>query len=140
MSMNSYMKQFSEIPLSRYRRKQPKDKANEREMTEFRSLAGTLPWLGKGVLPLPAYNSSVLQQKLAFLKAGHLVEANAIVRDIKKLQHAIVFHQPTSVVNAILNTFSDASFNISSRKSYGQTGLISGLRIMWNDGTKLFSH
>lgn len=138
MSMNGYMSQLQEIPLSKERKRQPDEAATEREVTQFRSLAGTLLWLGKGVLPPAAYASSTMQQKLAFLKVGHLVEANDIVRDIKKLTPHIIFPRSTSVVRAMISTFSDASFNISSRKSYGQTGLVLGIRTQLEDGSELF--
>lgn len=63
MSMSSYMNQLSEIPVSRERRKQPKDKASESEMTQFRSLAETLLRLRKGVLPPVAYVSYALKKR-----------------------------------------------------------------------------
>lgn len=64
--------------------------------------------------------------------------SNEIVREIKKLQPVIVYQQPENFLNVILTTFSDASFNMSSLRSYGQNGLISGLRIMCRDGTEVF--
>ena len=51
MSMNRYMEQVKEIPVSRERKHQPDEAATPREIKQFRSLAGTLLWLGKGVLP-----------------------------------------------------------------------------------------
>lgn len=56
------------------------------------------------------------------------MEANDIIRDIRKLSPTIFFPPCAHVVNAVATTFSDASFNISSRKSYGQTGVVSGVR------------
>ena len=138
MSMHRYMEQVKEIPLSRERKRQPDESATPREMKQFRSLAGTLLWLGKGVLPPAAYASSTMQQKLALLKVRHLVEVNEIVRDIKKLTPTLFFRNSTDVVSAMVSTLSDASFNINSRKSYGQTGLIMGIRTLLQDGSECF--
>ena len=136
--MHGYMKHLQEIPISPERRKQRGDNATEHEISQFRSLAGALLWLGKGVLPPAAYASSNMQQIFSLLKVGHIVEANETVRDIRKLDPTIVYHSPGNVANAILSTFSDASFNITARKSYGQTGLVSGVRTTMQDGSELF--
>lgn len=138
MSMRSYMTQLAEINLTRERRKQLDAPASENEITAFRSLAGTLLWLGKGVLPPAAYASSTMQQKISMLKVGHLLEANEIVRDIKKLQPTLLFRRTGNVTKAMITTFSDASFNITSRKSYGQTGLVLGVRTTMDDGYEMF--
>lgn len=60
LSMTNYMKQLREILLAPGRRKELQNRANEAEMSEFRSVCGTLLWLGKGVLPPAAYGSSTL--------------------------------------------------------------------------------
>lgn len=138
MSMRSYMSQLTEISLTRERRKQPKEPASAVEITAFRSLAGTLLWLGKGVLPPAAYASSTMQQRLSMLKVGHLLEANEIVREIKKLKPVLLFRRTGTVIGAVITTFSDASFNITSRKSYGQTGLVSGVRTTMDNGSEMF--
>ena len=70
MSINRHMSEVQVIPVSKERKRQVEDAATECEITQFRSLAGTLLWLGKGVLPAAAYASSTMQQKLAFLKVG----------------------------------------------------------------------
>ena len=138
MSMEGYLSQLHEIPISRKRKKQQNEKATDLETTQFRSLAGTLLLSGEGVLPPAAYASSTMQQKLSSLKVGHLVEANDIVRDMKKLKPYILYKRPTNVTRAIVSTFSDASFNISSLKSYGQTGLVFGIRTLTKDGSEHF--
>ena len=138
MSMDSYMNELKELPLATERRKQLGEKATASEITHFRSLAGTMLWLAKGVLPPAAYASSAMQQRLSLLKVGHLLEANEMVREIKKLEPVILFRRTEGVIQAILTMFSDASFNISSRKSYGQTGVISGIRTMMKDGKEQF--
>ena len=79
-----------------------------------------------------------MQQKLALLKVRHLIEANEIVCDIKKLTPMLFFRRPTNAVRAMVTTFSDAAFNINSRKSYVQTGLIMGIRTLLKDGPECF--
>ena len=138
MMMNGYMKELREISLSKERRKQLNENATESETTLFRSLAGTMLWLGKGVLPPAAYASSAMQQRLSNLKVGHVIEANDMVRDIKKLDPTLFFRQADQVKQAWVTTFSDASFNISSRKSYGQTGVICGIRTTMNEGSEQY--
>lgn len=138
MSMEGYISQLYEIPLSRERRKQQTRKATDLEPTQFRSLAGTLLWLGKGVLSPAAYASSTMQQKLSNLKVTYLEEANEMVRYIKKFKPYILYNRPANVTRAIVPTFSDASFNINSRKSYLQTGLVLGIRTFTDDETEYF--
>lgn len=95
-------------------------------------------WLGNGVLPPAAYASSAMQQRLSFLKVGHLIEANEMVREIKNLEPVVLFRRADTAAQTMLNTFSDASFNISTRKSYGQTGVISRIRTTMENGSEQF--
>ena len=57
--------------------------------------------------------------KMGDLRVAHILEANDIIRDIRRLSPSILYPSCAHVVAAVVATFSDASFNISSRKSYG---------------------
>lgn len=80
------MQQMKDIHLSQLRRREMDTPAYEAEKSIHRGLAGKLLWLGKGVLRPTVFASPMMQQKLSCQKAAHLVEANHIVRDIKKLE------------------------------------------------------
>lgn len=105
MSMDSYMEELKDLPMTRERRKQLCEKASESKITQFRSLAGTLLWLGKDVLPPAAYASSAMQQRLSLLKVAHLVEANEMFREIKNLEPVIIFRRNEGIVQVLLTTF-----------------------------------
>ena len=138
LSMAGYIKQLKDIALSRARRKQRDEKATEAEISMFRSVTGTLLWLGKGVLPPAAYACSALQQKIVGLRVSHLMEANTMIREILKLNPMILFRRPESIEEAIICTFSDAAYNISSAKSYGQSGIFAGLSIKTAGGLQVY--
>ena len=111
------------------RRKEPHSRASASEISEFRSVCGSLLWLGKGVLPPAVYRNSVIQQIIRDHCVAHLLEASDIVRGIRKLHPSILYPDCHHIINAVVSPFSDASFNTTSRKSYGQTGLVQGIRV-----------
>lgn len=111
MTMKRYVERLKPIPMSKPRRKQLQDPATESEKKQYRSLAGTLLYLGNGVLPQASYvhiMTSVLQQQISALKVRHLVDANDMVSEILQLP-TIMFLKPHKVKNAIMSSFSDAS-------------------------------
>ena len=79
-----------------------------------------------------------MKQQLSNLRVDHLTEANEMVRDIKKLDPTLSFCQADPVEQAWANTFADASFIISYRKSYGRTGVIYGIRTTMNNGSEQY--
>ena len=114
---------------------EPDRKATEKEVTLFRSLAGELVWIGCGVLPQAAAVGSLLQQQVSHLRVSHIRRANNILGEIQRLRSVILYPPPPApVVEAKVTTFSDAAFNISPQRSYGQSGLVFRLQCKTRDG------
>ena len=137
MSMTRYVERLNAIELSCSRRKMREDTAKENEVKQYRSLAATLMYLGNAVLPQSSYATSLLQQKLPKLRVEELVTANDILKEILTLKPEIVFRaSPTAanITEVIVSSFSDAAFNHTDMSGYGQTGLLTGLRIKRRDG------
>ena len=141
MSMARYIERLRPIELSRTRRKQRLDAATDRETTQYRSLAATLMFLGNAVLPQASYATSVLQQLIPKIRVEELVVANDMLKELLSLKPKIVFKVPPPVDDiqeVIVSSFSDASFNHTDATGYGQTGLVTGLRIKRKTGLDLF--
>lgn len=62
-----------------------------------------------------------------------------MVRDIRQLELVILYRKTEELAQTFLTTFLDASFNISSQKSYGQTGVISVICVMMKEEKEHFS-
>ena len=135
LNMTEYCNRIEPIPLTRARRAQTNMPASKQELSSYQHLAGVLNFLGKGVLPHASYVASYMLQKIAPLKVSGLVTANAMLREIEKLSPSLTFLAPERnyAPDAYLCTFSDASYNISSKQSYGQTGVFTGLAIPEGD-------
>lgn len=127
MTMIRYMERLKPITLSRQRRRQHHEPASDTEKRQYRSLAGTLLYLGNGVMPQASYVTSVLQQQISALKVRHLVDANNMLGEILQLDPTLTFLKPHNVNNALISSFSDASH--PRDRDYGQSGVLSGIRI-----------
>lgn len=139
MPMVKYLERIKLIGLSRLRKKMLNERATKEEEFEYRSLAGVLNFLAGGVLPPASYVVSYLQQQTGHLNVAHLRDANAMTKELLELQPVITFKKPRSqIVEATVCTFSDASFNIGRARSYGQSGIILGLRITTSAGEHVY--
>ena len=136
ISMHRCIEKVKHIPLSRQRRKQIHEPVSEDGRRHFRTLAGTLLYLGNGVLPQASFVTSIFQQKISALSVRHLVEANNMIDELLCLSPWIKFIKSSDVRNVIISSFSDASH--PKDRDYGQSGIICGLRIITNNGVDLF--
>lgn len=128
MEMKDYLMRVKTIQISKSRKASPQLSVDERERAEYRSLAGTLLYLGQAVLPQACFVASRLQQKLGTLRVSYLIDANAMVAKLKKLQRSILYLSPDYIVDVCINTFSDASHGSGDAVS-GQSGGLYGLVI-----------
>ena len=88
-----------------------------------------------------AYITSTLQQLIPNVRVEHLVTANDMLKKVMELEPKIAFHpQPpaSEIKEVIVTSSSDASFNHGTRSGYGQTGLLTGLRIIRSEGADIF--
>lgn len=135
MNMNAYMGSIKPLDITRARRKQPNEKATPHEYKDYRSLAGSIIWAGNGAMPQAAYVGSFMQQVAPRLRVSDMTEANKMLKEIKDLNPQIMFRKLNSEIISIdVWTFSDASFNIVAGRDYGQTGIVTGLKIQGKNG------
>lgn len=126
--MGSYLKRIRPVCISRDRENHPHATVDDSERSESRSLAGTLLYLGQAVSPQAWYMASRIQQRLLYFTVKHPHEENDMVKEICSLHYFSTFPQPEELASISVCTFSDASSG-RNNYAYGQTGLISGLRI-----------
>ena len=139
LSMEKYTRRLKPLHISRSRRHEIDTRANEREVSEYRSLAGTLMYLGSGVVPQAALVTSRMQQRLGDLRVKHLIDANAMLSELTNVRPTICFLNPGPIRSVTLTTLSDASHG-GAEFDYGQSGIISGLKIDTTQTTSPIFH
>lgn len=139
INMDAFMESIEPLDITRARRKEHEDIATQHEYTAYRSLAGSIIWAGNGALPQAAFVGSLMQQTAPRLRVKDITEANKMLKEIRDLKPLISFRKLTSEVDNIdVWTFSDASFNIVTGRDYGQTGIITGLKVTGKGGESVF--
>lgn len=108
-SMPVYINRASPEHVSRSRRSDSNAKADGRETSEYRSLAGVFVFLGQAVLQQAAMVASKMQKKLENLRVAHLLDANKMLSELKELSDGIVYKAPSRPSEIALCTLSDAS-------------------------------
>lgn len=128
VSIKDYFDRIDPITISRERRKMQDEKCDGSEREELRRVAGQLNWAGRAAFPCASYAGSHSQQRIGDGRVKHLCEANSMLNELSKLDPYIRYKSPKNeITNASVVVFSDASFNIGSSRSYGQTGLVAGI-------------
>lgn len=95
--MCDYLDRVRKVQITRERKSIPSLSADNRELAEYRSLAGVLLYLGQAVMPQASLVASKMQQKLGALTVAHLLYANVMVTDLKKLGPALLYPLPTEI-------------------------------------------
>lgn len=127
LSMIRYSEGLKQVPISRTRRKEQNESCTEIEVKAYRTLAGTLIYLGNGTLPQASFVTSIMQKRQPRLIVIDLVDVNAMVQKVLQLSLTIYFPAVTDATFVEYPTFSDAS-HLTAR-DYGQTEHFSGLLI-----------
>lgn len=139
MDMSSYTSSIRDIDVTRNRRKEATEKATNEEYHNYRSMAGSIIWAGNGTLPQAAFSGSYMQQKAPTLRVGDLIEGNKMLKELKDLDPTIRFRKLSTDIRTMdVWTFSDASFNIVSGRDYGQTGIVTGIKVTTTKGEHAF--
>lgn len=139
ISMEGYLRRVRSIQITKDRKSSPNSLADDRERSEYRSMAGVLLYLGQAVLPQACLVASKMQQKLGMLKVGHLMEANTMLGDLKKHRPSLYFRSPSNISDISISTFSDASHGAAD-EIYGQTGGLCGLVIQDDTSSRRMFH
>ena len=138
LSMQSYTDRLSTLQITPNRRKEADGRCTSAEVTAYRSLAGTLIFLGHTCVPYAALIASRMQQALGDLRVKHLVLANEMVKMMMDNNQVILYRRPKEVKKVQLVTLSDASHG-GGGNIYGQSGSITGLVMdAQENGTPLF--
>lgn len=87
--MQSCISRLSPLDISRAQRKQRDGPATDMEEKDYRSLAGTLMYMGNAFLPQAALITSLMQQKLGRLTVEHLTAVNYMLREQLSLRAEI---------------------------------------------------
>lgn len=76
-------------------------------------------------MPQESFIGSSLQQNALQLRVSHIIEANKVRKEMTDLSPMIKYREIRgNVKNIEIWNYSDASFNISAGRDYGQTGMI----------------
>lgn len=133
--MQEYLDRLEPIYLSRNRRKDLYADATKREIGEYRSLDGTLTYLGTSVLPQASLETSLIEQRINRLKVAHVVDENSMLRDVVNLNPVLHFPKaPKGKGAAVIISFSDTTHG-GKEFDYGQTGGVRGIKITSANGS-----
>lgn len=128
MSMKDYLSAMKPAMLDPVSQDQP-ESVSKNEVQDYRRLAGELVWIGSRALPQASYFRSVFQQRVPILTRDFIFDAIRDLKQLKKLHPCIKFSSTDKTATKIeLISFSDASYNISQKHVYCQSGVISGVR------------
>lgn len=107
------------------RRKQIDDPLNPIELSAFRSLNGSLGWMGVTASPFCAFASSFLQQMTSNAQVRNIVAQENLLRKLKRLGTTTSYKRPEEQGELTLSVlvFADAG----RRNENGQLGYITGL-------------
>lgn len=79
------------IPIKKERKADPKAKATDEEVSDFRSVLGALQWLSTQSRPDISFMVNQLQKRVNQLEVKDLEVANQVVRIVKKNEMSITF-------------------------------------------------
>lgn len=136
LDMDSYVQSICFIKVSPARRKFRKEATTEKEVHDYRTLAGEFLWLVSATLPQASYFASYMQQQIPRLTVAELIEANSILKSLKDLNAVLKYRVPGNTDNVDVLTFSDDSFNISKSTRYSQTGFLTV--VYFNDDKRTY--
>ena len=95
------------IKIDRERLKNPEERVNEDEKTDYRSVVGSLQWLAGQSRPDIAFEVNQLQKRIKDLRVGDLIRANKCVREVMNHRYELEFHDLGKDVEVV--AFHDAS-------------------------------
>lgn len=109
MGMHRSLERIKALSISRERQHRPNFTADNREISEYRTLSGTLNFLGQAVLPQACYVASQLQKRLGHLTIAHLMDGNEMLGDLSALEAHMTLCRSQEVASITVCTLSDAS-------------------------------
>lgn len=119
LSMAGFLDRISPIDVSKMRRNNLSAEANKAKIHSYRSLTGTLLYIGQAALPKACLAASKMRQELGSLRVSDSLEANSMVREVLKLKPVILYPKVNEAKSVGIVSFSDASHE-GIREVYGQ--------------------
>lgn len=90
-------------------------------------------YFGTSVMPQASLDKSIIQQRINFIRVGHLLEANYMLKEIIMLKPELSFpYVDRDIASTLLVSFYDAAHD-GKELEYGTTGRVTGLRVMRSD-------
>lgn len=129
MSVICYLRNISELQLSRHLSKEPKIAASSSKLHENRISAIIILYFGQVVLPEAYFFASKLQQRLGKLRVFDITDRTLILQKLSRLALIVTFRRPPSITVIQICTLSD-SLCSSKSESYEQTAVLCGLNIL----------
>ena len=110
---------INSVPLTKERSKKRYSKCNPEEITALRGIIGGLSWVAKETRPDIAGRVALLQQCMPEPQIFHIVEANQILKDLKKDPALGIRIQPIPLEHLRVGVVTDASWgNTENEKQY----------------------
>ena len=133
IDMKEYMEKIEFPALSLERKKQFHERGTPEELTAYLGLAGSLNFLGHGVLPQTSFAASSLQRAVGNLRVSDLISSSKVLKKLWGLTPKQKYCAPPMLdKDPSYLCFSDASHGSTS---YGQTGILSRIYLpAWGAG------
>lgn len=93
LSQNGFIDgRLENIKIDKSRAKDPMAKATPEELTDFRSVVGSLQWLSTQSRPDVAFEVNQLQKRVRDLRVYDLVRVNKCVNEVRKHRLSLKFY------------------------------------------------
>jgi len=110
---------INSVPLTKERSKKRYSKCTPEEITALRGIIGGLSWVAKETRPDIAGRVALLEQCMPEPQIFHIVEANQILKDLKKDPALGIRIQPIPVEHLRVGVVTDASWgNTENERNY----------------------
>lgn len=103
--MHTYWRLVKTISMTSTRRKMQNAMAEADEMTKYRSIAGTLLYLGSSGLPQASMAVSLTQQRPEIVTVAILKDANCMIEELKRLEPVIGLKYVSNPYSVSLSSF-----------------------------------
>lgn len=122
------VEEIEPYPITRQRRKEINSVLTSFEMSSFRSVNGSLGWLGVAASPFYSFASSHLQQRSSNTTVNDLITQINLVRSLKKKSTKVLYKRP-SPGSYKLSVFAFSDAGRAYNREYGQLSFIIGILV-----------
>lgn len=91
VAMHEYLERINYLNLSRSIRHEPTQAVDDQKRSEYRSLGGTLIYLGQAVLPQVTFLALKINPRLGTLRVGNLNDAKSMLKELHLLNPVFIY-------------------------------------------------